>query len=377
MIIPEFWFSPGGLDCNGYNESINKNKKRRVFYSPFGDNVEANFNVPVQQKFQEDMNACYIVRFLKAWPTKESCIEYVQNRRANHPVVYNDRRLLENIPEMEAIEHENSDHSIEIADGSIDVDAGVDANADEMPNNSDSNANENGSNDISGLVNETIEANVVAELSNIVPDTSANTVVVSQSTDALAGTSAVFNIGSNHENPSTAAIVEVAEIKTEDKSALLQIRESNLDGNAPFIDLTIEPEEEEEAAIVVAQVPVEIGVPGISAAFNIGTNSHGNPPMTASVEVAEIKTEDKSALLQIRESNLDGEVPFIDLSNDPEEEAAIIAIENNAELDESDDEILPYPGAMMPIAVKYDFDSMDILSGDMPFKINVIASNAL
>lgn len=47
LIIPEKWYG-GGLDCNGYNRGINRCVKRRIFYSPFGDDVEPDFELPIR-----------------------------------------------------------------------------------------------------------------------------------------------------------------------------------------------------------------------------------------------------------------------------------------------------------------------------------------
>lgn len=97
LVIPQKWY--GTLDCNGYNRGINKSVKRSIFFSPFGDDVQPNFDLPISQQFQRDANACYSVYFLQACDTKAECIQYLNNRRVSHPAVYNDRRLREFIPD--------------------------------------------------------------------------------------------------------------------------------------------------------------------------------------------------------------------------------------------------------------------------------------
>lgn len=255
MIIPEEWFAV--------------REKRRIFYSPFGDGMQADFSSPVQPRFRDDISACYFVRFVKALPTKESCIEYVQRRRCITPVVYNDRRLLEIIPELGA-----------------------------------------------------------AALNNDVPVAEAVVVPVAEAVIA-------FNVADGAAAP-------------------------NIGNDVEFV---IEFDDETNFA-------------DVAATSNIGRNANGTAPITeavgATAPVAP-KIENKNAWLQLIEDNLNEETPFIDLSNDPEEQAAMIAVENNDELNDSDDEILAATGieAAMPLSIKFDFDTMDILSGNMPFEINV------
>lgn len=90
LVIPLKWY--GELDCNGYNVGINKNVKRRIFYSPFGDDVEPDFELPISWMFQSVANACYEVFFLQLCDTKEECLRFVKKRRVLYPAVYNEQR---------------------------------------------------------------------------------------------------------------------------------------------------------------------------------------------------------------------------------------------------------------------------------------------
>lgn len=96
LAIPCKWY--GQLDCQGYNRDINKNVKRRIFFSPFGDDVEANFDLPTHTQLQRNANSCYEVYFLQIHDTKEQCLDYLLSRRAVHPAVYNQQRQRERIP---------------------------------------------------------------------------------------------------------------------------------------------------------------------------------------------------------------------------------------------------------------------------------------
>lgn len=101
LVIPETWY--GGLDCEGYNRGINRNVRRTIFFSPFGDEVEPDFHLPIFPELQRNANGCYHVNFLQACATKAQCIQYLRGRRVSHPAVYNEDRLFERLPDPRMI----------------------------------------------------------------------------------------------------------------------------------------------------------------------------------------------------------------------------------------------------------------------------------
>lgn len=88
LVIPVKWY--GILDCNGYNRGINRSVKRRIFFSPFGDDVEPDFDLPISRLFRHNANACYEVYFLQLCYTKTECLQFVTNRRVTWPFTTRD-----------------------------------------------------------------------------------------------------------------------------------------------------------------------------------------------------------------------------------------------------------------------------------------------
>lgn len=325
MVIPENWFSPQGLDCNGYNESINRNIRRRIFYSPFGYDVEPDFTSAVEQEFRTDINACYIVRFLKTFPTSKECTDYVQRRRCVWPAVYNDRRLREYVNE--------------IANGVADERNDVDPVADDLPPIADVNEDER--NDADAVADDVAPIADVNRIANDVADERNDADLIADDVLPIADDNANDTVDETH-----AAILVVDNVSDDNANGIVDETSGNNSS----------------------------AVAGPSMADASTANATTNP---VSSFVAVIKTEDikTEELSQIREANLNGETTIIDLTDDLEEQDAMIAVENNAELADSDDEFLVPIDAQMPYAVKFDFGSVDILSGDLPYKINVISSN--
>lgn len=106
LVIPVKWY--GVLDCNGYNRGINRSVKRRIFFSPFGDDIEPDFDLPISPLFRRNANACYQVYFLQVCYTKAECLQFVTNRRVTYPAVYNEGRLREYIPDPRLIRHRSN-----------------------------------------------------------------------------------------------------------------------------------------------------------------------------------------------------------------------------------------------------------------------------
>lgn len=83
----------------------------------------------------------------------------------------------------------------------------------------------------------------------------------------------------------------------------------------------------------------------------------------------EIKTESRNRLLEANKRN-----PIVDLTNDPDEVEALAAVENNLNLDDSDDDIQELSSFVtaedcVPSKIKFEIVGNDIISGDIPFII--------
>lgn len=366
LVIPENWFSPEGLDCNGYNEGVNRNKKRRIFYSPFGDDIEADFGLPIQNEFQSQANACYAARFVKAFCSKEDCLGYIERRRCIRPVLYNERRTHEDVPNTIPSDDE-SDASSDDVDSPIATSSGA----------------QNGSQSTHLHQIENYSANGESGMSS---DDAASPIATS----------------SNAENGLQSTIMQ----QTGNSTAMDDTPSNNSYGEGGSHSMNVVPNENDgENNNVSSNHPIERESPstsnianGISGSVNdvVNTNVTDEVLSNDTVEIdvsmfgnifadadetvppVEVKKEDKTALRQLLEDNLNGEIPFIDLTIDPEEQAAIVAVENNLDLDDSDDGEDFLDGVVvMPSTVKFDFDTKDVLSGDMPFQTSVSMSRTI
>lgn len=323
VAIPIKWY--GRLDCNGYNKGINKHVKRRVFFSPFGDHVEPDFGLPISDFYQPDANACYEVYFLRACDTKEECIEFLNNRRVLYPSIYNERRLHEHIPDPrpynENLDAENAvDRNAEVFDAVLQNLAVAVERNNNVPANGDDDC-VHVDEEMFGQLPETV---------NAVPQNLVGAVERNNNMPA--------NDDGVHEG---AEVFENANIGPAYDNANEEVFYFDFDGDGDI------DEEEEE------------------------TN---NGSLLNAVRVKrEIKAEVAERLLEANQRE-----PIVDLCSidDPEEAAGFAAIDVNNEVDDSDDEIsvlfdvLPQNN-YIPITVKFDFDSNDILSGNIPFEINV------
>lgn len=423
LIIPQKWY--GVLDTNGYNRGINKVLKRRVFFSPFGDEVEPDFTLPISPTFQRHANAFYQVQFLQVCDSKAECIQYVKSRRVSYPAVYNDRRLLEYIPPprpigqraIAGIPNALPPFEPEIAN---EIDANPELNAEiqnDLPPNGPESAN--GHVILAEIDQNPVDAyapNISAEiLSEAINDAA-----------PIASTSASARNVSSVEDLSETNRIK-AEIKNEVFERILKANERN-----PIVDLTTDSDEEDSIeneiaptasngfgtnggnmnqdttemieptaiAATVASTAAEIlhepNANALPAGSTSATTSTRNvtsiridaaPVASTSASArnvssaddfsdanrvkAEFKTELRDRLLEANKRN-----PIVDLTDDPEEASAFAAIENDFNFEESDDDMQIVLDSVtssdfIATQIKFDFDGWDILSGDIPFVLNV------
>lgn len=351
VAIPIKWY--GRLDCNGYNKGINKHLKRRVFFSPFGDHVEPDFALPISDFYQPDANACYEVYFLRACDTKQECIEFLNNRRVLYPPIYNERRLHEHIPDPrtsnENLDTENAvDQNAEAVNQNTAALDQVLENANAVPQNLaapvEQNNNVPPNDDDDGV-------HVGEEMFDQLPEN----VNIGQAYDNANENVLQFDIHEEEEEEIiNGAQLNVVRVKREIK---FEVAERLLEANQrePIVDLCFSDDSEGEIEEVAVQ-PVR-----------------DEAQLNAFQVKLEIKAEAAERLLEANQRE-----PIVDLCSidDPEEAAAFAAIGVNNEVDDSDDEISELFDVLpqnhpIPIPVKFDFDSNDILSGNILFEINV------
>lgn len=399
LIIPQKWY--GVLDTNGYNRGINKVVKRRIFFSPFGDEVEPDFTLPISPTFQRNANACYQVQFLQVCDSKAECIHYVKSRRVSYPTVYNDRRLLEYIPPPRPI---GQCAIAEIPNALPPVEP---ENANEIEANPELNTetqnapppNEPESSNGHAMFAEINQNSVVADEPNIAAEILSE--VINDAAPIASTSASARNV--SIENDLSGANRVKAEIKNEVLDRLLKANVQN-----PIVDLTIDLDEEDSIENEIAPtasngfdsdggninqnttdiiVPTAIAAtvastaahePNVNALPAVSTSATTSTRNVSSIQFdlsdrvkAEIKTEVRDRLLEANERN-----PIVDLTDDPEEAVAFAAVENDFNFDDSDDDMQivldsATSNDFMATQIKFDFDGYDILSGDIPFVLNV------
>lgn len=86
LCIPAYWLQHINIvDC--FNNLFKRNAKKVIFYS-FDESKAPDFLVPILSEFDVNNDACYHGYVLKAFETKEICIDYLFKRRAITPVYY-------------------------------------------------------------------------------------------------------------------------------------------------------------------------------------------------------------------------------------------------------------------------------------------------
>lgn len=442
LAIPVRWY--GTLDSNGYNRGINKNVTRRIFFSPFGYDVEPDFDLPISQRSQRNANACYHVKFLQLCDSKDECIQYMINRRVMYPAVYNDLRLQEYIPpprqERQRLVPErprpvDEEIAAPVVNGNGQNDEQIDANAagaidqlaaNERPRPVDEDVaapfvNEDGQNDeqidanaagaidqngpavddVNGAISGNIDGNFTdaddSPVINEMPIEVAyrnvvNSGNIDQNMHRMANQFApTMSINSNAGNLfDTVRIKE--QIKIETRNRIFAANEQN-----PVVDLTTEScmgaDRNENGSSVEninnrsSQIAANESVHNILAQVQHSPRTSTSAVASTSTATSkncsaenifdairikeEIKIETRNRILTANEQN-----PVLDLTTDPDEEEALLAADNNFNLDDSDDDIqilsdLVTSRKIVPNQIKFEFDGHDILSGDIPFITNV------
>lgn len=96
--IPAAWCGNFDLAVS-MNQSINKNIKRRIFFSP-DESKSPNFKLPLAETFDENHDACYTAKILKVFNTFDEAYSYLQKKRNVFPAVYNPKRLNQRLPPL-------------------------------------------------------------------------------------------------------------------------------------------------------------------------------------------------------------------------------------------------------------------------------------
>lgn len=86
LCIPVGWLQ--NIDIIGcFNNAHKRHEKKVIFYSH--DELRSpNFLLPISDVFDENSDACYRAYVLKAFNSKESCIDYLNKRRSGAPPAY-------------------------------------------------------------------------------------------------------------------------------------------------------------------------------------------------------------------------------------------------------------------------------------------------
>lgn len=70
-----------------FNNLHKRNEKRVIFYSN-NELHTPDFLLPIRSEFDENSDACYHAYILKAFHSKDECIDYLLKRRTIEPTVY-------------------------------------------------------------------------------------------------------------------------------------------------------------------------------------------------------------------------------------------------------------------------------------------------
>lgn len=96
--IPASWCSYIDV-VNSYNSGLNRNIVRRIFFSP-DENVIPNWNLQLRTNFDENYDACYLARVIRAFGSDEEANKYIHRKRHIQPGVYNPNRLRQTVPRV-------------------------------------------------------------------------------------------------------------------------------------------------------------------------------------------------------------------------------------------------------------------------------------
>lgn len=421
LVIPQKWY--GVLDCNGYNRGINKNVKRVIFYSPFSDDVEPNFQLPISRGFQSDGNACYEVFFLQICDTKDECLHFVKNRRVFYPAVYNEQRLHEFISAPRLTLNATTPASKAAVTPDDHLDPNIlfegdefihDHALDELVENSgirveQSTENADQSTEPNSEYVSTANGSfVVSEISSGFSTNNLSPSVATRGSGEyeirlpVAGADANAGMSMRTINETVAdadelgiATTSVAAHEREKKRNRLVAAKVHADAENPIgfnglgqVSSSATEREEDGNRLPAAGANLitgtldgsscseHVSAVAVAAAHHIDDTFHGRETAQRPGEIAvSVKIEAKLEVSE-RIRRLNENEPIIDLT-DLEDELAFSAAEINFDVVDSDSEeedihafldLVPQQN-FAPVQVKFDGD--DILSGDMPYNITV------
>lgn len=86
LCIPAAWLQYINI-VDSFNNVFKRHEKKIVFYSS-NQSAAPNFLLPIMEKFDENIDSCYYAYVIKAFESKEQCIEYLLKRRAIVPPIY-------------------------------------------------------------------------------------------------------------------------------------------------------------------------------------------------------------------------------------------------------------------------------------------------
>lgn len=93
LCVPAAWIC--SLDIiNGLKKGLNKNEKKRVFYSP-DITATPNFLLPLHQIYNPNVCGCYLAKIKDIFATKDECEIAIGKYRGHLPPVYNKDRYRE------------------------------------------------------------------------------------------------------------------------------------------------------------------------------------------------------------------------------------------------------------------------------------------
>lgn len=79
------------LVADTFNYGLNRHELHRIFYS-YDATMEANFLLPIKQKFDPVHDACYLAHIKRCFNTKIQCDLWLERQRGILPAVYNPHR---------------------------------------------------------------------------------------------------------------------------------------------------------------------------------------------------------------------------------------------------------------------------------------------
>lgn len=86
LCIPAGWLQH--IDIVACFNNLHKRYEKKVIFYSNDEHQSPDFLLPIRNEFSENFNACYYAYILKAFDSKESCIDYLYKRRSTVPPAY-------------------------------------------------------------------------------------------------------------------------------------------------------------------------------------------------------------------------------------------------------------------------------------------------